>query len=491
MAIPSREDPGSGSGSELSAPGDRPLDSTANSMPAGRSAHRHPVALDAVTADPVAAEALTSVHTIEQADPPRPTGSGRPGTPTPSIPPPRNFRAMLGQATAVSLANQLTATTVVLPYICIAVGGSPLVAALLYPIGTFTSLLGTLSAPVLTNRRSNRFILAYGAVVAAVLTASNALGAELLHSPVAVVFMLTTAILGFLGGLAGVSVVDLMSVSLQPRQIGRVSVLQTAISALLVLIVTGAELLIFRHTSALQSHIALLWMGALAFAMAIPFVLLVVPAPEASKLHGPRLKQVIPLGIQQTREHPWMRRFLLIQTCFISLTLGTAFFSAHAAALHSDVVGHLHLIVSVTAGGLIVYGFVWSRTRRMATVRGMYTLAGALIVLAALLAVAADIWDVPYELWMFGVILALAAVGSQLISTAKRVWLLRYVSGENRSIMIGFTQLVTSLGSTLVALVLGIVAHLQGVVWPVYLLLGLAIAALTTVRLIPAIRLDG
>lgn len=448
------------------------------------------VTLHAPTADPVSAETVTAgaaVLTHPRGDPTPSSGGDAGAGPGPRT---RNYRALLGQASAVSLANQLTATAVVLPYICIAVGGSPLIAAMLYPIGTFCALLGTLSAPVLTARRSNPFILTVGAVIAAAVTAGNALGSDLLGSPIAVVFLVTTAVLGFLGGLAAVSAVDLMSTSLLQAQVGRVSVLQTAISATLVLVVTAAELLFFKHTSALQSHIALLWMGAIAFAMAIPFILLVVPAPNPSRVRGPTLRQVIPLGVSQVREHRWLRTFLLVQTCFISLTLGTAFFSAHAAALHGNVVGHLHLIVAFTATGLIVYGFVWARTRSIATVRGMHVLAGGLIVAAALFAIAADTWDLPYEEWLFGVILALAAVASQVISTAKRVWLLRYVGGEHRAITIGFAQLVTSLASTLTALVLGVVAHLQGVVWPVYLLLALTLAALGTVRLIPSIRLD-
>ncbi|WP_395727524.1 hypothetical protein [Nakamurella sp.] len=86
------------------------------------------------------------------------------------VPRTRNYRALLGQASAVSLANQLSATAVVLPYIGIAVGGSPLVAALLYPIGTFAALQGTLSAPVHTARRSNTFIPSVGAVISAAVS---------------------------------------------------------------------------------------------------------------------------------------------------------------------------------------------------------------------------------------------------------------------------------------------------------------------------------
>lgn len=87
------------------------------------------VTLHAPTADPVSAETVTAGAAVlaHPLGDPTPSTGGDPG-PGPRA---RNYRALLGQASAVSLANQLTATAVVLPYICIAVGGSPLIAAML------------------------------------------------------------------------------------------------------------------------------------------------------------------------------------------------------------------------------------------------------------------------------------------------------------------------------------------------------------------------
>lgn len=50
------------------------------------------------------------------------------------LPHARNFRVVLGQSAAVSVGSQLTAPTAVLPFICIALGGSPIAAFMIFPV---------------------------------------------------------------------------------------------------------------------------------------------------------------------------------------------------------------------------------------------------------------------------------------------------------------------------------------------------------------------
>ena len=58
-----------------------------------------------------------------------------------------NFRAILGQSAAVSVGSQLTAPTAVLPFICIALGGSPIAAVMIFPVCSLAVVIGNLSAP--------------------------------------------------------------------------------------------------------------------------------------------------------------------------------------------------------------------------------------------------------------------------------------------------------------------------------------------------------
>ncbi len=394
---------------------------------------------------------------------------------------------MLAQSSAVSLANQLTATAVVLPFICIAVGGSPLAASLIYPAATLTYLVGTLVAPILHSTGPIRLLLAATALFAGLITAGDALGGHLAGSSMEYVFVVAAALLGLLGGLASVWSVDAMATSLLPHHHGALPVLQSAISAAVVLMITVLQLAVFGEADALSSHLTLLWAGAVAFTVAVPFSLMIV-APPVDNRDRTTLGQVLRIGWRQLRGHRWFVRFLLVQTCFVSVTLGTAFFSAHGAALHGDAVGNLHLIVAFTAIGLVTYAVAWSRARQAATVRGLYLFAGALTIVAALLCIAADEWVIPAENWLFGIILAIAAVAAQVVYTGQRVWLLRSVT-EHRSVNIAFSQLLIGVVATVVALVFGELARLRDEVWPVYFVLGLTVLALATVRAIPTVKL--
>ena len=57
--------------------------------------------------------------------------------------------------------------------------------------------------------------------------------------------------------------------------------------------------------------------------------------------------------------------------------------------------------------------------------------------------------------------------------------------------MIGFSQLVTAVATTLAALGLGVLSHLQGVIWPVYCVVGIDLLAMAAIRWVPALALDG
>ena len=66
----------------------------------------------------------------------------------------RNFVASATESVSFAVANQLTAVAVVLPFICVAFGGSAFAAALIFPTYTAANLLGVVLAPRVLGLRS-------------------------------------------------------------------------------------------------------------------------------------------------------------------------------------------------------------------------------------------------------------------------------------------------------------------------------------------------
>lgn len=58
-------------------------------------------------------------------------------------------------------------------------------------------------------------------------------------------------------------------------------------------------------------------------------------------------------GARYHRQDPGLRALLLVQICFLTVTLGMTFFTARGAAMHGSSGGSLHIVVMFTAGGLV------------------------------------------------------------------------------------------------------------------------------------------
>ena len=66
----------------------------------------------------------------------------------------RNFTAAATESVSFAVATHLTAAAVVLPFICVAFGGSAFAAALIFPTYIAANLLGVVVAPRVLGLRS-------------------------------------------------------------------------------------------------------------------------------------------------------------------------------------------------------------------------------------------------------------------------------------------------------------------------------------------------
>jgi hypothetical protein len=400
----------------------------------------------------------------------------------------RPFRAVAVESVATNLANQLTAAAVVLPFIAVALGGPILAAALIYPVFTLANLAGAVATPsILASGRSSKAMLSVAVAAAAVFTVANAVGSQILGEQMATGFVATAAALGFVAGVSTVCFLDVVAGALAPSEQSRLPVLQSSIAGALVLTVTALDRLAFGDDDGPTAHVRLLWLGAAAMLIGALSCLLIQSAPRATASRM-GLVDMLRRGLTLTRQNLWLRRYLLVQTLFLTVSLGSAFYSAHGATIHGATGGSLHLIVAVSSVGLLVFAVAWVPLRPHMGLRGLYWLAAALGLLSASLCILADVFRLASAPWIYGLILGAAAMSALAISTAKQVWLLRNARND-RVVIISFSQLVIGIASALIAAALAALAHVQGAIWPVYVVLLLDLVAMTMIRWAPSMRM--
>jgi hypothetical protein len=94
------------------------------------------------------------------------------------------------------------------------------------------------------------------------------------------------------------------------------------------------------------------------------------PSGSDSAIRSKPVGILTALRSRPDRKHPWVRDFLVTQVLFLSIALGTSFYSVHGATLHGQKSEALHYIVAVTAIGSLLFTALWTLSRHRATIRG-------------------------------------------------------------------------------------------------------------------------
>ena len=110
----------------------------------------------------------------------------------------RNFVAAATESVSFAVANHLTAAAVVLPFICLAFGGSAFAAALIFPTYTAANLLGVVVAPRVLGLRSVTRSLALILALIATVFAITAVGILLVSPEWLNALWVVAAVLGLL-----------------------------------------------------------------------------------------------------------------------------------------------------------------------------------------------------------------------------------------------------------------------------------------------------
>jgi MFS family permease len=399
----------------------------------------------------------------------------------------RNFVAAATESVSFGVANHLTAAAVVLPFICVAFGGSAFAAALIFPIYIAANLLGVVVAPRVLGLRSVERSLALILALIATVFAITGVGILLVSPEWLNALWVVTAVVGLLSGIASIAVVEVMSSSLASSEKAALGVVQSTGGAVVTLAITVVLGVFFLDPNSRDAHVALLWIGIIAMIVAALSLLRIRPTGSGAAVMN---KPVGILTVLRSRpdRNPWVREFLITQVLFLSIALGTSFYSVHGATLHGQKSDALHYIVSVTAIGSLLFTALWTLSRQKATIRGLLLTAAALGVCAAVAALIADYSGAEALPILSGVVIVFAAAGAAATSSTRSTWMYHNLGQENDTEVIIFCQIVLGVTATGVGLVFSMLARLDAVA-PAWVMLILSGYALIHARRGPRVRI--
>lgn len=390
---------------------------------------------------------------------------------------------LLGQGVFSNAADELTSVNLVLPFLYTTVGAPIFFAGLLVPLSTIAKRLSQIfSAPRISAMRSSAKVMALATVVmaAAIVLISltfNAVGPAF----VVPIFLLVALVIGAASGLRGLAFQDLIGRILSSESRRRLLFAQSSIAGLIVVALAyGSQLLLQPGTSS-AAHQELMWLGIVLFVLAALLIMLVREPAKPQPLSDAATGEQNPLkGLRNSFRIafalPWFGRFLIARSLYLSIELAIPFFSIHAATFHGDSISGLSAFVLAANIGIMLGGFLWAWVGRRSVTRIM-VLASSLACLAGLMALAIELGIMPQNIFCYAIVFVLVALGAQGVKNGRTLYAIGMAEENERPTCIAVANVTTGAVAIVVGALLGALAGLQGVAWPIGVLILLNVAA--------------
>jgi MFS family permease len=393
-----------------------------------------------------------------------------------------NYRILLGNGSFVALANRVSDPHLVLTFLYSMLGAPLAFAGLIVPMNNIGGLVGrALAAPLISKARFSKQYMAYGSLAAGISLIALAIFVPIFHSTaVAMIFLLVAGTIGLSQGLGSVAFGDLLGRALPQERRGPLLFSQNAVGGVLAVAAASATILLFKDAKPLDSHITLIWISAVVLVLAFVFSLLVQePPPNRDADSGARgVTSEIHRAFTLVGQAPWFRRFLIGQVLFLSVTLATTFYSIHAASLHGEKSGSISVFVVASSLGGVVGAPLWSWLLDKG-VRLVFILGGLSTMSAAILALIIEYVNGLQFVLLHAPVFLLATLGYQAVTQGRHVYVVNMTTDEERPFLISISQTLLAALSIGVAVLFGVLAQVNGEVWPL-----VAILAMNTVAVL-------
>lgn len=394
-----------------------------------------------------------------------------------------NKSVLLSQGVCSNAAFELTSVRLVLPFLYTTVGAPIFFAGLLVPLETVAKRLSQIfAAPRIDAMRTTAKVMALGSVAmaAAIVIISLTYNAA---GPLTVVpiFLGVALAMGAAAGIGGLAFLDLIGRVLSDGGRHRLLFVQSALAGLFVVVVAYGSQYVLKPGTSLAAHQELIWVGIGLFVLAALLTMLVREPPK-HEADGVRAGDE-PGSLASLRKSfriafalPWFKRFLAARGLYLSIELAIPFFSIHAATYHGDSISGLSTFVVASSLGVMAGGFLWSRIGKGSVGRIM-VMASAIAALAGLMALGIELGVMPPTILCYAAVFVLVALATQGVKIGRTLYPISKTDEDERPFCIAVANVTTGAVAIVVGALLGALAGLQGVAWPIAVLVVLNVAA--------------
>ncbi|BBY22472.1 MFS transporter [Mycobacterium stomatepiae] len=380
------------------------------------------------------------------------------------------FPRLPSQGAFYTAGMQFSNSAVVLPFICAHLGLTWL-AAFLFPAYGVGSIVGNSLSPAVLRRvgQMRHLVLAAMAATGAALIVCDAV-IRWNGLLAAAVFLLTSAGGGVIVAISNVACPDITSGRLSALKLlsvqGAIASVAATIAALFVVPVLATA-------DRMALHRDLLSLGAFGLAAAGFAALFVGPARSTSIAPRMSVRDTCRQGFGVARSQPWFRRYVITCLLFAPVTLGTTFYALRSA--HQS--GTLHVLVFLSTVGLVIGSALWRKIYQLFGLRGMLLGSAVLSAAAGVLSIAAESRGQWFHIWAYGTVFLLATVAALAVFAAAIAWIGVVAAEPHRAMLIGFCSTLLAIETTALGGALGGLAQNHSTIWPIVIVLILAVAA--------------
>ncbi|GBG37117.1 hypothetical protein [Mycobacterium montefiorense] len=380
------------------------------------------------------------------------------------------FPRLPSQGAFYTAGMQFSNGAVVLPFICAHLGLTWL-AALLFPAYGLGSIVGNSLSPAVLRRvgqMRHLLLAAMAAGAAALILCGSVIPWSGLLA--AAVFLLMSVGGGIVVAVSNVAYPDMPSCKLSALRLllvqGTIASVVATIAALFVVpvLVTGDKAALHRD---------LLCLGAFGLAASGFAALFVGPARSTPIAPRMSVRDTCRRGFGVARTQLWFRRYVITCLLFAPLALGTTFYALRTA--HQS--GTLRVLVALSSIGLVIGSALWRKVYQLFGVCGMLLGSALLSAAAGVLCIAAESCGQWLHIWAYGTVFLLATVAALAVFAAAIAWIGVVAAEPHRGILIGFCSTLLAIETTALGGALGGIAQNHSAIWPVAVVLALAVAA--------------
>ncbi len=424
-----------------------------------------------------------------------------------------NYSLALSSAIALSIAGQLTSATLVLPFLYLALGAPVFFVGLVLPLRMAAQLSSELLiAPFLKQSRRAKLSIFGPMILAAATLATVALISDGAPRTVVVAVFLTAAvILGLCRGIKNVGYAQLIGAVVPSEKRGWFSFSQTMISCTVAILVAGLTRDLLAADTTLHRHVVVLWMGIAAMvAGGVTIIGLRLIAEEGERDteslqppgHADSPDHAFGIGDHQDRDrinvlrglqrrhlwlelteglrtgigYPWFRRYMLTRILFLSVALAMPFYTIHAASYHTHTPHGLSILVIAASAGIAVSAPLWAKlatkSNKLVIILGTFIAASS-----AAFALVLDFTGLVTQIWLYGIVVFLLAVGSSGAGSCANLYLIGMTSGKERPGLVAISDVLGGIFAITGSAILGYVAHMNDPTVPLIVLLVLNLIA--------------